>query len=82
MLLTGFPWNLPAYGWGASIALLQSTAVFGAYGLSLLTLLYGASLATLSRGNDKAARWLPGVMTVFFRGTLGERRSAASCGDE
>ncbi|HMI94922.1 MAG TPA: apolipoprotein N-acyltransferase, partial [Micropepsaceae bacterium] len=36
------------------------------YGLSLLTLLYGASLATLSRGNDTASRWLPGVMTVFF----------------
>jgi apolipoprotein N-acyltransferase len=65
-VLTGFPWNLPAYGWGASTALLQSTAVFGAYGLSLLTLLYGASLATLSRGNDTAARWLPGVMTIFF----------------
>ena len=65
-VLTGFPWNLPAYGWGASVALLQSTAVFGAYGLSLLTLLYGASLATLSRGNDRRARWLPGLMTVFF----------------
>jgi apolipoprotein N-acyltransferase len=65
-VLTGFPWNLPAYGWGASTALLQSAAVFGAYGLSLLTLLYGASLATLSRGNDTAARWLPGVMTIFF----------------
>ena len=65
-VLTGFPWNLPAYGWGASIALLQSTAVFGAYGLSLLTLLFGASLATFTRGNDKNARWLPGVMAVFF----------------
>jgi apolipoprotein N-acyltransferase len=65
-VLTGFPWNLPAYGWGASFALLQSTAVFGAYGLSLLTLLFGASLATLSRGNDRNARWLPAVMTVFF----------------
>ena len=65
-VLTGFPWNLPAYGWGASIALLQSTAVFGAYGLSLLTLLYGASLATFSRGNDRNARWLPGVITLFF----------------
>jgi len=65
-VLTGFPWNLPAYGWGASVALLQSAAVFGAYGLSLLTLLYGASLATLSRGNDTRARWLPGLMTVFF----------------
>jgi apolipoprotein N-acyltransferase len=36
-ILTGFPWNLPAYGWGASLAVLQTVALFGAYGLSLLT---------------------------------------------
>jgi len=28
--------------------------------------LYGASFAALLRGNDARARWLPGVMTVFF----------------
>ena len=44
-VLTGLPWNLPAYGWGASLAVLQSTALVGAYGLSLLTILFGASLA-------------------------------------
>ena len=65
-VLTGFPWNLPAYGWGASPALLQSAAVFGAYGLSLLTLLYGASLATLTRGHDTRERLLPAALTVFF----------------
>ena len=43
--LTGFPWNLPAYGWGASLGVLQSAALIGAYGLSLLTVLLGASLA-------------------------------------
>ncbi|MEI9990430.1 MAG: apolipoprotein N-acyltransferase [Rhizomicrobium sp.] len=46
-VLTGLPWNLPAYGWGASLAILQSTAFFGAYGLSLLTVFFGASLAEL-----------------------------------
>ena len=46
-ILTGLPWNLPAYGWGASLAVLQSTAMLGAYGLSLLTVLFGASLAEL-----------------------------------
>ena len=25
-LFTGFPWNLPAYGWGASLAILQSAS--------------------------------------------------------
>jgi apolipoprotein N-acyltransferase len=64
-VLTGFPWNLPAYGWGASLGLLQSASVFGAYGLSLLTLLFGASLAVLP-GARTQARWLPATMAVFF----------------
>ncbi|HEX4118121.1 MAG TPA: apolipoprotein N-acyltransferase [Rhizomicrobium sp.] len=42
---TGFPWNLPAYGWGASWAVMQSASLIGAYGLSFLTILLGASLA-------------------------------------
>jgi apolipoprotein N-acyltransferase len=45
--LTGFPWNLAAYGWGASLAILQCTAVIGAYGLTFLTILLGVSLADL-----------------------------------
>ena len=48
-LFTGFPWNLPAYGWAASLAVLQSMALIGAYGLSFLTILLGASLADLTR---------------------------------
>jgi len=55
-LLTGFPWNLPAYGWGAVPALLQSASLVGAYGLSFLTLLLGASLAELSLGAGSCRR--------------------------
>src|SRR4051812_4431915 len=47
-IFTGFPWNLPAYGWGASPAVLQSASLVGAYGLSLLTIALGASLAELT----------------------------------
>ena len=65
-VLTGFPWNLPAYGWAASTAVLQSTSLFGAYGLSLLTLLFGASLAVFSRGHDTRERLLPIAMFLFF----------------
>jgi apolipoprotein N-acyltransferase len=65
-ILTGFPWNLPAYGWGASLAILQSASVFGAYGLSLLTLLLGASFATLARDEEPRARLLPAAMSIFF----------------
>lgn len=37
-VLTGFPWNLPAYAWDPVPAMLQPAALVGAYGLSLLTL--------------------------------------------
>ena len=47
-LFTGFPWNLAAYGWGASLAILQSTSIIGSYGLTFLTILCGASLADLT----------------------------------
>jgi apolipoprotein N-acyltransferase len=69
-ILTGFPWNIPAYGWGASLAVLQSTALFGAYTLSLLTVLFGASLAELFQAQPK---WklpavLAGLFALFFIG--------------
>jgi apolipoprotein N-acyltransferase len=63
-VLTGFPWNIAAYGWGTSLAVLQSAALFGSYALSLLTILFGASLAELFQPRPK---WLlPGSMTAFF----------------
>jgi apolipoprotein N-acyltransferase len=66
-IFTGFPWNLAAYGWGASLAVLQSTAIFGAYGLTFLTLLFGLSLAELTY-----RRWtLPLVMLALFAGFWG-----------
>jgi apolipoprotein N-acyltransferase len=62
-VLTGFPWNLPAYGWGASLAILQSMALIGAYGLSFLTILLGASLAQFTR--PRAGR-APLAMLLLF----------------
>jgi apolipoprotein N-acyltransferase len=63
-LFTGFPWNLPAYGWGASLGVLQISALIGAYGLSLLTVLLGASLALLF---DRSRDWIvPAAMTLLF----------------
>jgi apolipoprotein N-acyltransferase len=66
-IFTGFPWNLPAYGWAASEAVMQSSAVVGAYGLSLLTLLLGVSLADLVRRNYR----LPVAMALVFAGLWG-----------
>ncbi|HXC57601.1 MAG TPA: apolipoprotein N-acyltransferase [Rhizomicrobium sp.] len=63
-VLSGLPWNLPAYGWGASLGVLQSTALFGAYGLSLLTVLFGAALAELFGSPRRLA--LPAAMAALF----------------
>ena len=63
-IFTGFPWNLPGYGWSASTAVLQSASILGVYGLSLLTLLYGASLALFAA--HRPARWFPVAMTALF----------------
>ncbi len=63
--LTGFPWNLPAYGWGASLGVMQGNALFGAYGMSLLTVLFGASLASLCERRARA--WiLPAATAALF----------------
>lgn len=37
-LFTGFPWNLAGYSWGFSDVMLQSTSIWGIYGLGLLTI--------------------------------------------
>ena len=37
VVFTGFPWNLTGYIWGFSDVMLQSTAVWGVYGLSIIT---------------------------------------------
>lgn len=38
-ILTGFPWNLYAYGWAGILPLAQGVSVVGTYGLTLLTIL-------------------------------------------
>lgn len=65
-IFTGFPWNLPGYGWDASLAVLQSVSLIGIYGLSLLTILFGASLAILFTP-ARARDWpLPAALILLF----------------
>jgi apolipoprotein N-acyltransferase len=75
-LFTGFPWNLSAYGWGASLALLQSVSLMGSYGLSFLTILLGASLAELAARRWKATT----ALVLVFAGlwTFGVYRLATT----
>jgi apolipoprotein N-acyltransferase len=66
-VLTGFPWNLPGYGWGASLAIMQSAALIGSYGLSFLTILFAVSLSELARRSWR----LPLAMTLLFAALWG-----------
>ena len=40
-VLTGFPWNLIGYSWAFSSEIIQVAAIFGVYGLSLMTVVVG-----------------------------------------
>jgi len=63
-VLTGFPWNLAAYGWGASLAVLQSAAFIGAYGLTLTTFVLAASFSELFARTPRV--WPPLAATLAF----------------
>ena len=83
-ILTGFPWNIPGYGWGASLGVLQSVSVIGVYGLSLLTVLLGASFALLFTPSRRQEWHLPAALTLLFvliwaGGRSEERRVGKEC---
>ncbi len=64
-IFTGFPWNQLGSVWAFSDPLLQSTALFGAFGLSLFTVLAAASPALLT-SNYKIAAIFPYVLLLVF----------------
>ncbi len=53
-ILTGFPWALPGYIWSET-PVYQALAIFGPYGLTLLTLLLSAALAGIVSSQARAA---------------------------
>jgi apolipoprotein N-acyltransferase len=80
-ILTGFPWNLVGYAWAGGfpggLAVLQSTAVIGIYGLSFLTVL--AALLPAATAEPRRRRWLPAAAAltlVAVPGVLGAARLA------
>jgi apolipoprotein N-acyltransferase len=70
-IFTGFPWNLVGYAWSGpsfpgALAMLQTTAVIGIYGLSLLTVLAAALPARL--GDLSGRRWRAVLWAVLLIG--------------
>jgi len=78
-VLTGFPWNVAGYGWGASLGVMQSVSILGIYGLSLLTTLFGASLAELADRRVALPLSTAALFALLFLG--GEIRLATAGGD-
>ncbi len=55
-ILTGFPWDLPGYALTYPLPLMQSAALFGAYGLTALALfVFPAPLVILGDSRDRLA---------------------------
>ncbi len=75
-IFSGFPWNIAGYGWGASLGVMQSMALFGAYGLTLLTVLLGASLAEIVSGRFVLPLAMSALFALLFLG--GEIRLATA----
>src|SRR5688572_21825708 len=52
-LFTGFPWNLPAYVWSVNLPMMQSAALWGAWGLCFVTILLCGVLSLMGRGDRR-----------------------------
>jgi len=64
-LLTGFPWNALGYALTAPLALAQSAALIGIWGLTFLAVAIFASPAALADDRSETARpWLPVALAV------------------
>lgn len=59
-LFTGLPWNLIGYVWTVSTPVLQTAAVVGIYGLSLVTVAIAAAPAAVAgRDAGRLSGWMP-----------------------
>ena len=52
-VFTGFPWNLAAYVWSFDAPMMQSAALWGAWGLSFFTILLCGFLSLMGRGDHR-----------------------------
>ena len=64
-LLTGFPWNLPGETWRAGSAVSQAAAVFGAYGLTWITVAAASAFAAPVTEAGRLGRAAPPALAVL-----------------
>lgn len=57
-ILTGFPWNLAAYGWGNSLELMQALSLIDIYSLSLFITLLCAAPGLCALKHRALAPWV------------------------
>ena len=72
IIFGGFPWNWPGTIWEPGLPVSQLASIFGAYGLSVLTLLLAASPAALADFDPKngvAGRVFPVFLAVIVFGS-------------
>ena len=70
-LFTGFPWDLPGEAWRAGSMPSQAAAVFGAYGLSFITVATSAALMLATDYRSRYARIAAGVGFAVVLGLYG-----------
>jgi apolipoprotein N-acyltransferase len=71
-VFTGFPWNLPGETWAAGSAPSQAASVFGAYGLTWITVAIAAAPAALFDPVTRRARALTlGAAVLALAGLYG-----------
>ena len=69
-ILTGFPWNLLATAWDPWPVMQQSAALWGAWGVSLVTGLAAAAPASLGDRGGALRRWALPAIAVLALGAL------------
>lgn len=74
---TGFPWNLYGYGWASVLPIMQSLSLFGPYGLTFLTVIWGCTFGFVAtNASGKATVTAFTILSLIVVGGFGALRLA------
>lgn len=80
--LTGFPWNLIGYAWGAHVATMQAASWIGIYGMSFLAiLLFSAPVLLAGNGRNPRAAAMIMAVPVLIAVAAAPRAYTSDAGD-